>query len=192
MTIQTAVLIETLQALGAQIRWASCNIFSTRTCAAAIAVKGIGVRSKGESLEEYWDYTTTTFEWPDNAYSNMILDDGGDATLLLHLARAPRRTSPHRQPASERRSSCSPRSGRGSPAIRSGTRPARAGERRDRGDHHRRAQAVPDHKEGTLPSGDQRQRLGHEEQVRQISTAAASHWWTASSGHDVMIAGKSR
>jgi adenosylhomocysteinase len=87
MTIQTAVLIETLQALGAQVRWASCNIFSTQDhAAAAIAAVGTPVFAyKGESLEEYWDYTHRIFEWPDNGYSNMILDDGGDATLLLHL-----------------------------------------------------------------------------------------------------------
>ncbi|MSQ99870.1 MAG: adenosylhomocysteinase [Gammaproteobacteria bacterium] len=87
MTIQTAVLIETLQALGAQVRWASCNIFSTQDhAAAAIAVKGTPVFAyKGESLKEYWDYTHRIFEWPDNQYTNMILDDGGDATLLLHL-----------------------------------------------------------------------------------------------------------
>ena len=87
MTIQTAVLIETLQALGAQVRWASCNIFSTQDhAAAAIAAGGTPVFAvKGETLEEYWDYTHRIFEWPDNGYSNMILDDGGDATLLLHL-----------------------------------------------------------------------------------------------------------
>src|SRR5688572_27618403 len=87
MTIQTAVLIETLQALGAQVRWASCNVFSTQDhAAAAIAVKGTPVFAyKGESLDEYWDYTHRIFEWPDGGYSNMILDDGGDATLLLHL-----------------------------------------------------------------------------------------------------------
>ena len=87
MTIQTAVLIETLQALGAQVRWASCNIFSTQDhAAAAIAVRGTPVFAyKGESLVEYWDYTHRFFEWPDKGYSNMILDDGGDATLLLHL-----------------------------------------------------------------------------------------------------------
>src|SRR5215471_15457645 len=87
MTIQTAVLIETLQALGAQVRWASCNIFSTQDhAAAAIAATGTAVFArKGESLEEYWDYTHRIFEWPDGGYSNMILDDGGDATLLLHL-----------------------------------------------------------------------------------------------------------
>jgi adenosylhomocysteinase len=87
MTIQTAVLIETLQALGAQVRWASCNIFSTQDhAAAAIAVTGTPVFAyKGESLKEYWDFTHRIFEWSDGGYSNMILDDGGDATLLLHL-----------------------------------------------------------------------------------------------------------
>lgn len=87
MTIQTAVLIETLRALGAEVRWASCNIFSTQDhAAAAIAVAGVPVFAvKGESLEEYWDYTHRIFEWQDGGYSNMILDDGGDATLLLHL-----------------------------------------------------------------------------------------------------------
>jgi len=87
MTIQTAVLIETLQALGAEVRWASCNIFSTQDhAAAAIAAKGTPVFAvKGESLEDYWDYTHRIFEWADGGYSNMILDDGGDATLLLHL-----------------------------------------------------------------------------------------------------------
>ena len=87
MTIQTAVLIETLTALGAQVRWASCNIFSTQDhAAAAIAKEGVAVFArKGESLEEYWDYTHRIFEWPDGGFSNMILDDGGDATLLLHL-----------------------------------------------------------------------------------------------------------
>ncbi|OZB52265.1 MAG: adenosylhomocysteinase, partial [Thiomonas sp. 15-63-373] len=87
MTIQTAVLIETLQALGAQVRWASCNIFSTQDhAAAAIAANGTPVFAvKGESLEDYWEYTHRIFEWTDGGYSNMILDDGGDATLLLHL-----------------------------------------------------------------------------------------------------------
>jgi adenosylhomocysteinase len=87
MTIQTAVLIETLQALGAEVRWASCNIFSTQDhAAAAIAANGTAVFAwKGESLADYWDYTHRIFEWPDGGYTNMILDDGGDATLLLHL-----------------------------------------------------------------------------------------------------------
>jgi len=87
MTIQTAVLIETLQALGAKVRWASCNIFSTQDhAAAAIAERGTPVFAwKGETLKDYWDYTHRIFEWPNGEYSNMILDDGGDATLLLHL-----------------------------------------------------------------------------------------------------------
>jgi adenosylhomocysteinase len=87
MTIQTAVLIETLTALGAQVRWASCNIFSTQDhAAAAIAATGVPVFAvKGETLVDYWDYTHKIFEWPDGGFSNMILDDGGDATLLLHL-----------------------------------------------------------------------------------------------------------
>jgi adenosylhomocysteinase len=87
MTIQTAVLIETLTALGASVRWASCNIYSTQDhAAAAIATAGIPVFAyKGESLEEYWEYTHKIFEWPNAQFSNMILDDGGDATLLLHL-----------------------------------------------------------------------------------------------------------
>src|SRR3982750_412896 len=92
MTIQTAVLIETLEGLGAGIRWASCNIFSTQDhAAAAIAATGVPVFAyKGESLEEYWDYTHRIFEWGNDKdgkpkYTNMILDDGGDATLLLPL-----------------------------------------------------------------------------------------------------------
>jgi adenosylhomocysteinase len=87
MTIQTAVLIETLNALGAQVRWASCNIYSTQDhAAAAIAAGGTPVfAEKGETLAEYWDYTHRIFEWPDGTHANMILDDGGDATLLLHL-----------------------------------------------------------------------------------------------------------
>ena len=104
MTIQTAVLIETLTALGAQVRWASCNIFSTQDhAAAAIAKDGIAVFAvKGESLAEYWDYTHRIFEWPDGGFSNMILDDGGDATLLLHLgARAEKDINVLAKPGSE-------------------------------------------------------------------------------------------
>jgi adenosylhomocysteinase len=87
MTIQTAVLIETLKALGADVRWASCNIYSTQDhAAAAIAATGTPVFAiKGESLKDYWDYTHRIFEWSDGGCPNMILDDGGDATLLIHL-----------------------------------------------------------------------------------------------------------
>src|SRR5436309_3841291 len=86
MTIQTAVLIETLQALGAQVRWASCNIFSTQDhAAAAIAARGTPVFAwKGETLDEYWWCTEQALRWPDGEGPNMILDDGGDATLLVH------------------------------------------------------------------------------------------------------------
>ena len=85
MTIQTGVLIETLKALGAEVRWASCNIFSTQDhAAAAIAKAGVPVFAvKGESLEEYWDYTDKIFQWPDGGFTNMILDDGGDATMYV-------------------------------------------------------------------------------------------------------------
>lgn len=87
MTIQTAVLIETLVALGAEVRWASCNIFSTQDhAAAAIAAEGIPVFAvKGETVEDYWEYTHRILDWGDDKFANMILDDGGDATLLLHL-----------------------------------------------------------------------------------------------------------
>jgi adenosylhomocysteinase len=104
MTIQTAVLIETLRALGAEVRWASCNIFSTQDhAAAAIAASGVSVFAvKGESLSEYWDYTHRIFDWSDGGYSNMILDDGGDATLLLHLgAKAEKDPSVLAKPSSE-------------------------------------------------------------------------------------------
>jgi len=104
MTIQTAVLIETLVALGAEVRWASCNIFSTQDhAAAAIAAAGTPVFAvKGETLEQYWDYTHRIFEWTDGGYSNMILDDGGDATLLLHLgARAEKDLAVLANPGSE-------------------------------------------------------------------------------------------
>src|SRR6187397_1980473 len=87
MTIQTAVLIETLQALGADVRWASCNIYSTQDhAAAAIAARGTPVFAyKGETLDRYWEFTHRIFEWPGGQAPNMILDDGGDATLLVHL-----------------------------------------------------------------------------------------------------------
>jgi adenosylhomocysteinase len=104
MTIQTAVLIETLKALGAQVRWASCNIFSTQDhAAAAVAASGTPVFAvKGESLTDYWDYTHRIFEWADGGLTNMILDDGGDATLLLHLgARAEKDASLISKPSSE-------------------------------------------------------------------------------------------
>ena len=104
MTIQTAVLIETLVALGAEVRWASCNIFSTQDhAAAAIAAQGIPVFAyKGESLEEYWSYTHRIMDWPGDTGPNMILDDGGDATMLLILgSRAEKDASLIANPGSE-------------------------------------------------------------------------------------------
>jgi adenosylhomocysteinase len=104
MTIQTAVLIETLVHLGAEVRWASCNIYSTQDhAAAAIAAAGVPVFAyKGESLEDYWDYAHRIFDWKDGQTANMILDDGGDATLLVHLgARAEKDPSLLENPTSE-------------------------------------------------------------------------------------------
>jgi adenosylhomocysteinase len=104
MTIQTAVLIESLVALGAEVRWASCNIFSTQDhAAAAIAAAGIPVFAhKGETLEEYWDFAHRIFEWPAGQHANMILDDGGDATLLLILgSQAEKDASVIARPANE-------------------------------------------------------------------------------------------
>ncbi|PWW00516.1 adenosylhomocysteinase [Hoeflea marina] len=104
MTIQTAVLIETLVALGAEVRWASCNIFSTQDhAAAAIAASGVPVYAvKGETLTEYWDYSDRIFQWPDGGFSNMILDDGGDATMYILIgARAEAGEDVLKNPASE-------------------------------------------------------------------------------------------
>ena len=106
MTIQTAVLIETLKALGADVRWASCNIYSTQDhAAAAIAAGGTPVFAiKGESLKDYWDYTHRIFEWAGGGAPNMILDDGGDATLLVHYGlRAEKGDTalPRRSPSNE-------------------------------------------------------------------------------------------
>ncbi|HSQ79903.1 MAG TPA: adenosylhomocysteinase [Casimicrobiaceae bacterium] len=107
MTIQTAVLIETLQALGAEVRWASCNIYSTQDhAAAAIAARGTPVFAyKGETLERYWEFTHRIFEWSGGQAPNMILDDGGDATLLVHLgAQAEHDRSVIAHPANEEES----------------------------------------------------------------------------------------
>ncbi len=173
MTIQTAVLIETLAALGAEVRWASCNIYSTQDhAAAAIAAAGIPVFAiKGESLADYWDYTHRIFEWGDGGTPNLILDDGGDATLLIHLGlRAEQgETGPHRQ-ADQR--------GGGSPLRRHQEaaqgqarlvpQERRGDPRRLRRDHHRRASPLRDAEEGhAAVAGDQRQRQRDQVEVRQ-------------------------
>ena len=147
MTIQTAVLIETLQALGADVRWASCNIFSTQDhAAAAIAAKGTPVFAvKGETLADYWDYTHRIFDFgpkgSEGEGPNMILDDGGDATLLMHLGqKAAKDAFADRQP-DQRRRALPVRRDQG----QAGRRPdlvraqGEAHHRRDRRDHDRRA-----------------------------------------------------
>ena len=184
MTIQTAVLIETLVALGAEVRWASCNIFSTQDHAAAAVVvgpdgtaedpQGVPVFAwKGETLEEYWWCTQQILAWPGGARANMILDDGGDATMLVHLGvqaekdgKAPDRRLPRRAPSSgsSSRSSTtrSPRTPTAGPpianAIKGVTEETTTGV-------HRLYDMM---REGSLLfPAHQRQRLGHQDQVRQ-------------------------
>ena len=153
MTIQTAVLIETLEALGADIRWCSCNIFSTQDHAAsAIADRGVPVFAvKGENLEEYWDYSWRVLQWSDGGTPNLILDDGGDLTLLVHLGREGRegRLVP----------------GQGS-GPRRGPRPLRAGQARHqrtprvlrpgRQEHQGRLRGDDDRRSPPLPDGRRR------------------------------------
>ena len=153
MTIQTAVLIETLKALGADIRWASCNIYSTQDhAAAAIAAKGIPVFAyKGESLEEYWDYTHRIFEWADGGTPNMILDDGGDATLLVHLgARAEKGDTAFLETASNEEEEVVYAAIKKTLKEKPGwyTEIAKNIKRRHRGDHDRRAPSLRDAEEG--------------------------------------------
>ena len=172
MTIQTAVLIETLQALGAEVRWASCNIYSTQDhAAAAIAARGTPVFAyKGETLDEYWDYTHRIFEWHDGGAPNMILDDGGDATLLVHLgAQAEKDPRCIAHPANEEETALFAAIkarlakdptfySRAKAAIKGVTEETTTGVKR----------LYQMHKEGRLAlPGDQRQRLGHQVEVRQ-------------------------
>jgi adenosylhomocysteinase len=205
MTVQTAVLIETLVALGADVRWASCNIFSTQDHAAAAVVvgpngtpenpKGVPVFAwKGETLEEYWWCTEQALTWPDGSGPNMILDDGGDATMLVHKgvefekagrSRPPPTTTPRSGASSS--SCCAGREDRGPaevdhrpPASRASPRrppPACTASTRCRG---RRA-ALP---------GDQRQRLGDQEQVRQLYGCRHSLVDGLNRATDVMLSGK--
>ena len=185
MTIQTAVLIETLKALGAEIRWASCNIFSTQDhAAAAIADAGIPVFAvKGETLEEYWDYTDKIFQWADGGPSNMILDDGGDATMYILIgARAEAGEDVLSKPGSEEEEilfAQIKKRLKASPGFF--TKQRDAIQRRDRGDHDRRQPALPAAEEGpaALP-GDQRQRLASPSRSSTTSTAARNRWSTAS------------
>jgi len=159
MTIQTAVLIETLEALGAEVRWASCNVFSTQDhAAAAIAAGGTPVFAfKGESLEEYWEFSHRILDFGGGKGPNLILDDGGDATLLVHLgATAEQDASVLDNPSSEEEQ-----------ALFASIKQRQIDQGRDRGDDHRRPPPLPDGQGGApLLSRDQRQRLGHEVQVR--------------------------
>ena len=172
MTIQTGVLIETLVALGAEVRWASCNIFSTQDhAAAAIAAAGIPVFAyKGETLDEYWAFTHRILEWGDGGTPNMILDDGGDATGLVVLgSKAEKDLSVLDNPSSEEEVALF-NSIRQRLAVQPGfySRIYAQHPGRHRGDHHRCGPPLPDAEErrAALP-GDQRQRFGHQEQVRQ-------------------------
>ena len=175
MTIQTGVLIETLKALGADVRWASCNIYSTQDhAAAAIAAAGTPVFAiKGESLRDYWDYTHRIFDWADGGTPNMILDDGGDATLLIHLGiraengdtRVPRQGRSNEEEevlfaAIKAKLASSP--GWYSPKI------GHRHQGRHRGDHHRRPPPLHHGQGGqaAVPR-DQRQRQRHQVEVRQ-------------------------
>ena len=174
MTIQTAVLIETLKALGADVRWVSCNIFSTQDhAAAAIAAAGTPVFAyKGESLVEYWDFTAKLFDWHGGGTPNMILDDGGDATMLVHHGlRAENGDTAFLDKPEVR--------GRGS-LLRAVEEAAegeaeglvRRGRQGDQGrvgrDHHGRAPPLQARRAGQAAvPGDQRQRLGDQVEVRQ-------------------------
>ena len=153
MTIQTAVLIETLMALGADVRWASCNIFSTQDhAAAAIAAGGMPVFAfKGESLDEYWEFTHRIFDWPDGGTPNMILDDGGDATLLSSWARRPRRTARVDKPDQRRRNRALRSDQASSTSDPTGTPSASRNQGRDGGNDDRRASPVPDGEGRRLP-----------------------------------------
>ena len=174
MTIQTAVLIETLQALGAEVRWASCNIFSTQDhAAAAIAARGTPVFAyKGETLDEYWDFTHRIFDWTRRTGA----EHDPRRRRRRDAARAPRRAGRegpvgHRaiRPARKRRR-CSPRSSEASRRdARAGIAKLKAGDQgRHRGDDHRRPPPLPDAQgRAARVSGDQRQRLGDQVQVRQ-------------------------
>ena len=159
MTIQTAVLIETLVDLGAEVRWASCNIFSTQDHAAAAVVvgregtpedpQGVPVFAwKGETLEEYWECTQQILAWPGDEHPNMILDDGGDATMLLHLGVQAEKSGVAPDPGHRAQHRAADR-------LRGPQRPAREeqgpldpdrqlGQGRHRGDHDRRAPSLRD------------------------------------------------
>ena len=188
MTIQTAVLIETLVELGAEVRWASCNIFSTQDHAAAAVVgrprtarvedpQGVPVFAwKGETLEEYWWCTEQMMTWPDGADGaqgpNMILDDGGDATLLVHKGVEYEKAGEVPDPTSASNPELAIVLGLLQRSLKTDptkwTRMAAGDQGRHRGDHDRRQAPLQDAPSGRAAvPGDQRQRLGHQVEVRQ-------------------------
>ncbi len=174
MTVQTAVLIETLVALGAEVRWASCNIFSTQDhAAAAIAEAGIPVFAwKGETLEEYWWCTEQALLWPEAGGPNMILDDGGDATLLVHkgaeFEKAGHVPDPSTADSEEFRIVLETLQRGMAEDPQRWTKVGRGHPRRDRGDDHRRPSPLPAGRDrGPALPCDQRQRLGDQVEVRQ-------------------------
>ena len=183
MTVQTAVLIETLAALGADVRWVSCNIFSTQDHAAAAIVvgkngtpenpQGIPVFAwKGETLEEYWWCTEQMLTWPDGTGPDSIVDDGGDATLLIHMGTEFEAAGAVPSDRRERLRGVRHHPRDAAPLDRRApghVHPhGRGDHRRHRGDHDRRPPPVRvrEGRHAAVP-GDQRQRLGHQEQVRQ-------------------------
>ena len=174
MTVQTAVLIETLVALGAEVRWASCNIFSTQDhAAAAIAEAGVPVFAwKGETLEEYWWATEQALAWPGDDGPNMIVDDGGDATLLVHLGVRGRTRRPGPRPRARGQRGARDHHGHAptDPSYPPGHVDKNGGRHqgRERGDHNRGQPAASAGRgRGAALPGHERQRLGYEEQVRQ-------------------------
>ncbi len=174
MTIQTGVLIETLTALGADVRWVSCNIYSTQDhAAAAIAAAGVPVFAiKGESLKDYWDYTARMFDWHGGGFPNMILDDGGDATMYVHLGLRAEKgdTAFLDKPGSEEEEVFFALLKKQLKEKPKGyfAEMAKSIQWRLRGDHHRRASPLRD-AEGrhAAVARHQRERLGHQVEVRQ-------------------------
>jgi hypothetical protein len=173
MTIQTAVLIETLKELGADVRWASCNIFSTQDhAAAAIAEAGVPVFAwKGETLEEYWWCTKQALTWPDGKGPQLVVDDGGDATLLIHRGyQAELDASILDEPTDNKELHDHQRSVEADPERGPGFWHKVVEDWRgvSRGDHHRGAPALPDGREKRIAGpGHQCQRFGHQKQIRQ-------------------------
>ena len=206
MTVQTAVLIETLTALGAQVRWASCNIFSTQDHAAAAIVvgpegtpqapSGVPVFAwKGETLEEYWWATEQALRWPDGGGPNMILDDGGDATMLVHKGAEFERAGAVPEPATADSEEFAIVLDAAAPLPARRPEPLdddRGGDQgRHRGDDDRRPPALPAGRAGRAAvPGDQRQRLGDEVKVRQPGRMPPLAGGRINRATDVMIGGK--